>query len=62
MLFLMDNFFAYDIQHVDRERRGGGVVLIHKKDISFRYIVPTNEITQFELLDCNIKVNNFLQE
>ena len=28
-----------------------------KKDISFRNIVPTNEITQFELLDCIIKVN-----
>ena len=48
---------AYDIRHVDRERRGGGVALIYKKDISFRNIVLTNEITQFELLDCIIKVN-----
>ena len=47
----------YDIRHVDRERRGGGVALIYKKDISFRNIVPTHEITQFELLDCIIKVN-----
>ena len=36
---------------------GGGVALIYKKDISFRNIVTTNEITQFELLDCIIKVN-----
>ena len=43
--------------YVDWERRGGGVALIYKKDISFRNIVPTNEITQFELLDCIIKVN-----
>ena len=28
-----------------------------KKDIPFRNIVPTREITQFELLDCIIKVN-----
>ena len=28
-----------------------------KKDISFRNIVPTHEINQFELLDCIIKVN-----
>ena len=48
---------GYDIRHVDKERRGGGVALIYKKDISFRNIVPTNEITQFELLDCIIKVN-----
>ena len=48
---------GYDIQHVDRERKGGGVALIYKKDISFRNIVPTTEITQFELLDCIIKVN-----
>ena len=48
---------GYDIRHVDRERRGGGVALIYKKDISFRNIIPTNEITQFELLDCIIKVN-----
>ena len=48
---------GYDIRHVDRERRGGGVALIYKKDISFRNIVPTHEITQFELLDCIIKVN-----
>ena len=34
---------AYDIRHVDRERRGGGVA--------------AHEITQFELLDCIIKVN-----
>ena len=44
----------YDIRHVDRERRGGGVALIYRKDISFRNIVPTNEITQ---LHCIIKVN-----
>ena len=31
--------------------------LIYKKNISFRNIVTTNEITQFELLDCIIKVN-----
>ena len=24
---------GYDIRHVDRERRGGGVALIYKKDI-----------------------------
>ena len=48
---------GYDIRHVDRERRGGGVALIYKKDISFRNIVPTHEITQFELLDCIITVN-----
>ena len=48
---------GYDIRHVDRGRRGGGVALIYKKDISFRNIVTTNEITQFELLDCIIKVN-----
>ena len=48
---------GYDIRHVDRGRRGGGVALIYKKDISFRHIVTTNEITQFELLDCIIKVN-----
>ena len=48
---------SYDIRHVDRGRRGGGVALIYKKDISFRNIVTTNEITQFELLDCIIKVN-----
>ena len=40
---------GYDIRHVDRGRRGGGVALIYKKDISFRNIVTTNEITQFEL-------------
>ena len=42
------------------ERRGGGIALMYKKkDISFRNIVPTNKITQFELLDCIniIKVN-----
>ena len=39
-----------------------GVALIYKKDISFRNIVPTHEITQFELLDCIIKVKNFLQD
>ena len=50
-------YFSYDIRHVDRERRGGGVALIYKKDISFRNIVHTHEITQFELLDCIIKVN-----
>ena len=48
---------GYDIRHVDRGRRGGGVALIYKKAISFRNIVTTNEITQFELLDCIIKVN-----
>ena len=48
---------GYDIRHVDRGRRGGGVALIYKKYISFRNIVTTNEITQFELLDCIIKVN-----
>ena len=48
---------GYDFRHVDRGRRGGGVALIYKKDISFRNIVTTNEITQFELLDCIIKVN-----
>ena len=48
---------GYDIRHVDRGRRGGGVALIYKKDISFRNIVTTNEITQFELLDCIVKVN-----
>ena len=26
---------GYDIRHVDRERRGGRVALINKKDISF---------------------------
>ena len=31
--------------------------LIYKKGISIRNIVTTNEITQFELLDCIIKVN-----
>ena len=36
---------------------GGRVTLIYKKDISFGNIVTTNEITQFELLDCIIKVN-----
>ena len=41
---------SYDIRHVDRGRRGGGVALIYKKVISFRNIVTTNEITQFELL------------
>ena len=35
----------------------GGVALIYKEDISFRNIVTTNEITQFELLDCIIKLN-----
>ena len=48
---------GYDIRHVDMGRRGGGVALIYKKDISFRNIVTTSEITQFELLDCIIKVN-----
>ena len=48
---------GYDIRHVYRERRGSGVALIYKKNISFQNIVPTNEITQFELLDCIIKVN-----
>ena len=48
---------GHDIRHVDRGRRGGCVALIYKKDISFRNIVTTNEITQFELLDCIIKVN-----
>ena len=48
---------GYDIRHVDRGRRCGGVSLIYKKYISFRNIVITNEITQFELLDCIIKVN-----
>ena len=47
---------GYDIRHVDRGKKGGGVALIYKKDISFRNIVTTNEITQFELLDCIIKV------
>ena len=36
---------VYDIRHVDRGRRGGGVALIYKKDISLRNIVTTNEIT-----------------
>ena len=37
-----------------------GVALIYiKKDISFRNVVPTNEITQFELIYCIIKVNKF---
>ena len=49
---------GYDIRHVDRERRGGGVALIYKKDISFRNIVPTHDITEFELLDCIIKVQS----
>ena len=48
---------GYDIRHVDKGRKGGGVALIYKKDISFRNIVTTNEITQFELLDCIIQVN-----
>ena len=48
---------GYDIRHVDRERRGGGVALIYIKDISFRNIVQTNEITQIELIDCIINVN-----
>ena len=48
---------GYDIRPVDWGRRGGGVTLIYKKDISFRNIVTTNEITQFELLDCIMKVN-----
>ena len=48
---------GYDIRHVDRGRRGGGVALIYTKDISFRNIVTTNEIKQFELLYCIIKVN-----
>ena len=48
---------GYDIRHVDRERRGGGVSLIYKKYISFRNIVTTNEITEFKLLYCIIKVN-----
>ena len=53
---------GYDIRHVDRERRGGGVALIYIYiNISFRNIVPTNEMAQFELLDCIIKVNK-LQE
>ena len=43
---------GYDIRHVDRGRRGGGIVLIYKKYISFRNIVTSNEITQFELSDC----------
>ena len=50
-------FYGYDIRRADRGRRGGGVALIYKKDISFRNIGTTNEITQFELLDCIIKVN-----
>ena len=48
---------GYGIRHVDRERRGGGVALIYKKDTSSQNIVSTIEITQFELLDCIIKVN-----
>ena len=51
---------GYDIRHVDRGRRGGGVALIYKKDISFRNIVTTNEITQFELFDCIIKVKHII--
>ena len=50
-------YYYYDIRHVDRERRGGGVALIYKKYISFRNIVSTNEITQFELVYCIIKVS-----
>ena len=43
-----------DNRHVDRERRGWWcVALIYKK----MHFIPTNEITQFELLDCVIKVN-----
>ena len=48
---------GYDIRHADKGKTGGGVALIYKTDISFRNIVTTNEITQFELLDCIIKVN-----
>ena len=58
MLFLNDLLPpGYDIRHVDRERRGGGVALIYKKDISFRNIVPTHEnYSNLKLLDCIIKV------
>ena len=38
---------GYDIRHVDRGRRRGGVALIYRKHMSFRNIVTTNEITQF---------------
>ena len=48
---------SYAIPHVNRERSGGGLALIYLKNISFRNIVPSNDITQFELLDCIIKVN-----
>ena len=53
----MNELLPHDYDIVDRQRRGGGVALIYKKDISFRNIVPTNEITQFKLLDCILKVN-----
>ena len=49
---------GYDIRHVDRERRGGGVALFYNKKRHFnsKYSTP-KKIIQFELLDCIIKVN-----
>ena len=49
--------FAHRIWKPRNKERHTLLALIYKKDISFRNIVTTNEITQFELLDCIIKVN-----
>ena len=52
------NAVCMKIARDDKSLRYNLRTYIHnKKDISFRNIVPTHEITQFELLDCIIKVN-----
>ena len=51
---------GYHIHCVNRQhKRGGGVTLIYKKDITFKdeQLTSIDRFSQFELLDCCIKIN-----
>ena len=51
---------GYHIHCVNRQhKRGGGVALIYKKDITFKdeQLTSIDRFSQFELLDCCIKIN-----
>ena len=51
---------GYHIHCVNRQhKRGGGVALIYKKDITFKdeQLTSIDRFSQFELLDCCTKIN-----
>ena len=55
---------GYLIKHTPRnnKKRVGGVALIYKEFITFSLIssTPDNDFTQFEHMDCQLKINGFL--